>query len=922
VNRSAIFVAASMAACASCGVLVDFDGYRPAGAEPADSELVDQEPAEPTDTEPAGTEPAGTELPAGRQSASPSNVGQGLNAPSVAGGPGDTPPSPEPPIVTVFQSYWFERGAASFPVSDAEGLARSSAMESRTLVPGSFATARGGGLELDAAGSFVYRPPGTAGAFWGDDYIEYAFAGEPAVRGRARLTVQPRLVDLPELAASSGAGWGVAGAFAQDQVGSTLAGQLPVRRRPFAPAGDVNGDGLEDFVIGVLGPAQQYDNGVPYGEGRGAYVLFGKKGASNISLAELSGSVPPAGFAILDDLANGAADSLGYSVAGAGDVDGDGLDDVIVGSHGSSLGCSLDDAGCGPVGAAYVIFGKRDSEAVHLERLRAGLGGGFAILPPSGVPPNGGPSYFFAGFSVDKAGDVNGDGLGDVIVGVPFFTPGGDSVLATPAQVSAPHVIFGKRGAEPVQLENVANGQGGFPILATPQDLGFQVAGVGDMNGDGLDDVAMSSEFYFDSAGARGRVLVVLGKQDTRPVLLADIEAGSREGFFILGADDGDYTGTPVYGGDVNGDGFDDLVIASPYATPATAPAPDETPVNAAVDAGVVGDAGVDVDATSGPAECPSPPCPAPRGEPEGGQVYVLYGTRDFRDIRLQWYEGEGVPEGYFPPEADVGELLWGTAASDHMGYSVSSGDVDGDGFGDVIVSRDPTKWGDAIVVFGTSAGLAPGILRVGSSNSNSNGSSSGNSTEQVCASAVSGADTNGDGFDDLLVSSELYADAPEGAGGADVVFGWDFTQAQAGRDVALLGGPGDDVLSLPATPVVVVKGGHGNDTLKVGSSTRTLDLTQPGRYQSLEVIDMRGGGPQDVLLNDAAVRRLPENRGEDSFGLARRLIVWGDAEDHLHFDATGYNELGTTPGGRVYGRTGAHYGLEVSSELLPFSAP
>jgi FG-GAP repeat len=779
-------------------------------------------------------------------------------------------------------------------VSAADGLARESGAERMPLVPGSFATAHGGGLELDASGSFVYHPPGEPGAFWGDDYFDYFFASAPQQHGRARFTVQPLGIDLTELAASSGAGFGVAGATVQDQVGSTVAGLGGARHRPFAPAGDVNGDGLEDFVIGVLGPSQQ--DGIPFGEGRGAYVLFGKRDASDVSLAGLSGSFPPAGFAIIDDLFDNLADSLGYSVAGAGDVNGDGLDDIVIGSHTYDVHCPFGGPDCNYVGEAYVIFGKKDSDPVRCEHLRASQGGGFAIVPPDDL------SYLLVGLSVDKAGDVNGDGLGDVIVDVALLAPGGGSVFDSSDAISAPHVIFGKRGVGPVSLADVTAGRGGgFPILATATDLGLgnQVAGVGDVNGDGLDDVALSSEYYPNSDNPRGRTVVVLGKEDTSPVLLSDIEAGSGAGFFILGADDGDLSGTPSYAGDVNGDGFDDIVIGAPYATlgsPSADLQPDAGPSNA-LDAGAASDAAQ--------AGCPSPPCS--NAAEERGVVYLLYGKREVSNISLRELD-----DG-----AGVGVTLGGGHRFQHLGYSTSSGDINGDGLSDVIASSEPTPTtGEAYVLFGKRT--SPGA----ESETDFTIPMYADTAEQACGIVVSGADTNGDGFDDLLLSSESYPSAPEGAGGAYVVFGWDYSRSQAGRDVALLGGPGDDELPLPQTPVVVVKGGNGNDTLKVGRSTRTLDLTLPGRYQSLEVIDMRGGGPQVILLNDAAVRRIPQNLPGYSFGLARRLTVLGDAEDTLQFDSTGYVELGDNAGRRVYGRPGAYYGLEVSLPLVPFGAP
>jgi hypothetical protein len=169
-RSKAILVVTGIVACVSCSLVVDFDGYRLESTEPKDAGAVDA--GDPRFGDP--------------------------ESPSVA--------------VTTFRSYWFDRGSEPFSMAAAEGLAAPFAAESALLIPGEFRTLRGGGVDIDASGSFVYRPPGEPSAFWGDDYVDYSFAGLPARRGRARLTVQPLYIDLTELAASSGAGFGVSGA--------------------------------------------------------------------------------------------------------------------------------------------------------------------------------------------------------------------------------------------------------------------------------------------------------------------------------------------------------------------------------------------------------------------------------------------------------------------------------------------------------------------------------------------------------------------------------------------------------------------------------------------------------------------------------------------------------------------------------------
>lgn len=81
-------------------------------------------------------------------------------------------------------------------------------------------------------------------------------------------------------------------------------------------------------------------------------------------------------------------------------------------------------------------------------------------------------------------------------------------------------------------------------------------------------------------------------------------------------------------------------------------------------------------------------------------------------------------------------------------------------------------------------------------------------------------------------------------------------------------------------------------------------------------MIDVRGGSPQTILLNDAALRRIPQNQSGFAYGLARRLTILGDAEDTLAFGLTGFRARGGSGGRVVYGNDGAYYGLELSQRL------
>ena len=175
------------------------------------------------------------------------------------------------------------------------------------------------------------------------------------------------------------------------------------------------------------------------------------------SVIDLADFDPEYGFVIGFPAAAGT-----LSPSDAGDMNGDGFDDVLVGR--SALG-----------GEAYVVYGKASGfGTVDLNALTASQG--FII--------RGGDDFFSAGRSVSSAGDVNGDGHDDIIVGV----YGGDGNA---------FVIFGKDGGfGTINLSALAP-QVGFRIAGSPDRLlGNALSAAGDLNGDGFDDLVANAAGY------------------------------------------------------------------------------------------------------------------------------------------------------------------------------------------------------------------------------------------------------------------------------------------------------------------------------------------------------------------------------------------------------------------------------------------
>ncbi len=203
-------------------------------------------------------------------------------------------------------------------------------------------------------------------------------------------------VNLFTVAAGTG-GFVIHGQDASDYAGYSV-----------SSAGDINGDGFDDLVVGALGGDAAGNAKSSAGD---SYVVFGKAGGFGAAIDLATIAAGTGGFAILGQDAN---DVSGISVASAGDVDGDGFGDLIIGAHfGDGAGNTKSNAG-----GSYVVFGKAGgfNAAIDLGSVAAGTGG-FVI--------HGQDAGDLSGGTVASAGDVNGDGFGDLIIGAQLADAGG-----------------------------------------------------------------------------------------------------------------------------------------------------------------------------------------------------------------------------------------------------------------------------------------------------------------------------------------------------------------------------------------------------------------------------------------------------------------------------------------------------------------
>ncbi|HEU5322630.1 MAG TPA: hypothetical protein VFX28_17620, partial [Methylomirabilota bacterium] len=393
-------------------------------------------------------------------------------------------------------------------------------------------------------------------------------------------------------------------------------------------AGDFNGDGATDLLVGAPFADGPDDSRTDGGE---AYVVFGPRKQGEVQLK--GGLVDLVVYGAL------AGDNLGYSVA-AGDLNDDGMDDIVVGAPASNGLTNIRT----DLGEAYIIYGSRSlGGRVDLARREQD----FTFRPAEGFTRVG------TSFAV---GDVNDDGVDDLVAGGPFGgrvegTPAG-SPRTTEGEV---YVLFGGPGLrgdwdlaeQPVDVRLKGEGE---------RDNFGQAVAVGDVNGDGVDDIIASASRADGPGEARqegGEAFVFFGSK-----ALSGLVRSAAADVTVYAAEARDGLGEMATAGDLNGDGLADIVLSARVA--------------------------------GGPHNL----------RPTAGDAYVIYGS-------------PGLSGVIDLAEETPGAVVYGRDADDAMPSALAAADADGDGRDDLALGagqgdgpeNDRPNAGEVYVLFGAPQG-------------------------------------------------------------------------------------------------------------------------------------------------------------------------------------------------------------------------
>jgi|GEM_PF-649800 len=541
-----------------------------------------------------------------------------------------------------------------------------------------------------------------------------------------------------------------------------------------ARAGDVNGDGYGDVVIGAqyATTSSQYIN-----QGK-AYVFMGS--ASGLSSSPATLLTGP----------NSSYDyKFGWAVAGVGDINGDGYSDIIVGDQLYPLGPTYQN------GLACIFNGSATGTVATPSQILNDPGLLYASTTMM--------SDFFSA-SLASAGDINGDGYSDIIAGAP-----GTYMASNGAAQGRAYVFLGVPDNVAPAISNTLNG------AAAGDQFGIGISSAGDVNADGYNDVIVGA----NQAGSnQGRAYLYLGSANGLPTTASAVISDP-------GATSGDRFGVAVAGvGDVNGDGYGDIVVGAPGVLPGS----------------VVGKAYVYYGNAGGIAASPALTLTDPGADNANRFGRFVAGAGDingdgYSDVLISAFgalSNHGAAYVYYgsatglptSPSLTLNDPANGS--NDSFGNGISTaGDVNGDGYSDVLIYGGNM----AYLYNGSLGGLS---------------TTPATSVAATSTAISSAGDVNGDGYSDVVVStSNGFSMYPGSANGLSAT-GTSISGSGAVAGAGDVNGDGySDVVSSSPGGVNIYPGSENG--LIATPITRTYNLSF-GKLAAAG--DVNGDGYSDVL--------------------------------------------------------------------------
>ena len=449
-----------------------------------------------------------------------------------------------------------------------------------------------------------------------------------------------------------------------------------------ADLGDVNGDGVSDLAAG----ARLDDDG---GNRRGAvWILFMNPNGTIKSFQKISDT--QGGFTgVLDN-----DDQFGGGVAGIGDWDGDGVPDLAVGAY-------RDDDGGTDRGAVWLLFLNSNGTVKSHQKISATQGNFGGTLSKNET----------FGKSITVIGDIDNDTVPDLAVGAPF-----DDDTGTSAEPGAIWILFMNADGTVKGEQEISNTQGGFTgVLNNGDFFGYDMVNLGDMDGDGVSDLAVGASRDDDGGDGRGAVWLLF--MNSNGTVKGQQKISDTQGSFTGVLDDADQFGMSVTNlGDIDGDTIPDLAVGAP----------------------------IDGDG----------------GGIYTGAIWILFMNANGT---VKAHQKISAIQGNFDGEIGGGLFAWGLS---------SMGDLDGDGVPDIAVGErndddgGPNR-GSVWVLFLNVDGTVKSYQKI----SDTQGSFFLDDHDQFGYAVADLGDVNDDGVSDLAVGAAIDDDGGDGRGAVWILF-------------------------------------------------------------------------------------------------------------------------------------------------------